>query len=115
GDQDSVQRMVKEYWKRRDYIVDGLNEINGVSCLTPQGAFYVFPNVSGLFGSVYNGKSIMSSLDMAAYLLDEANVAVIPGAAFGSDEHVRLSYATSMEQIRKGIERIRTAVGKLER
>jgi aspartate aminotransferase len=115
GNQDSVKRMVKEYWKRRDYIVAGINEINGVSCLTPQGAFYVFPNVSGLFGSVYNGKSIMSSLDLAAYLLDEANVAVIPGAAFGSDEHVRLSYATSMEQIRKGVERIRKAVERLER
>jgi aspartate aminotransferase len=114
GDQGSVERMVQEYVARRNYIVAALNDIEGISCLTPRGTFYVFPNISGLFGRVHNGKSIMNSLDLAAYLLDEANVAVVPGTAFGSDNHIRLSYATSMEQIRKGIDRIRAAVEKLE-
>ena len=115
GDQSSVESMVKEYKQRRDYIVDSLNDVNGISCLTPQGAFYVFPNVSQVYGSIHGGKAITSSVEMAAYLLDAVNVAVVPGAAFGNDDCVRLSYATSMENIRKGMERIKTAIGDLKR
>lgn len=113
GDQSFVASMVKEYKERRDYIVGSLNDINGISCFMPQGAFYVFPNVSGVYGSEYGGKTITSSVELAAYLLDEANVAVVPGAAFGNDSHVRLSYATSMGNIRKGMDRIKSAVNKL--
>ena len=115
GDQHSVKSMIKEYKKRRDYIVDSLNKINGLSCLRPQGAFYVFPNVSRVYGSTYGGKTITSSVELAAYLLDAANVAVVPGEAFGNDGYVRLSYATSMENIRRGMERITAAIGDLKR
>jgi aspartate aminotransferase len=113
GDQHSIAEMVAEYGKRRDYIVGSLNGISGVSCLKPQGAFYVFPNISSLYGSSYEGTVISNSVDIADYLLDEANVAVVPGAAFGSDDHIRLSYATSMGNIQKGMERIAKAIGKL--
>ena len=115
GDQRSVKSMIKEYKERRDYIVDSLNKINGLSCLRPQGAFYVFPNVSRVYGSTYGGKTITSSVELAAYLLDAANVAVVPGEAFGNDGYVRLSYATSMENIRRGMERITAAIGDLKR
>jgi len=105
--------MVREFQKRRDIIVAGLNAIPGVSCLKPQGAFYVFPDVSHYYGHSFAGKAITNSAQMATYLLDESNVALVPGADFGHDEHIRLSYATSTESILKGLERIREALLKL--
>jgi len=114
GDQDATGKMVVEYEKRRDYIVENLNGINGISCMNPRGAFYVFPNVSLLYGSSYKGRKISNSFDLTGYLLDEANVAVVPGAPFGNDNHIRISYATSMENIKEGIKRIKKAVGNLE-
>jgi aspartate aminotransferase len=113
GPQDSVAVMVREFQKRRDVIVKRLNAIDGVTCLNPQGAFYVFPNVSAYYGRSYGGKTIHSSAELATYLLDESDVALVPGADFGHDGHIRLSYATSMAQIEKGIERIRQALLKL--
>lgn len=113
GNQDVVAEMVKEFKKRRDYIVEKLNNIPGINCMNPQGAFYVFPDVSMLFGMSCGGKKIGSSTDFAEYLLDKVDVAVVPGIAFGNDSHVRLSYATSMENIQKGLERIGNAVAKL--
>ncbi|MDO9528379.1 MAG: pyridoxal phosphate-dependent aminotransferase [Syntrophales bacterium] len=113
GNQDIVAEMVKEFKKRRDYIVGKLNSIPGVNCMNPQGAFYVFPDVSSLYGMSYGGKKISSSTDFAEYLLDEVDVAVVPGVAFGDDNHIRLSYATSMDNIQKGLERIGNAVAKL--
>jgi len=107
GKQDDVSMMVSEFRKRRDVIVARLNDIPGVTCLKPQGAFYVFPNVTGLYGKTFRGKTLHSSSDLSAYLLDEADVAVVPGLPFGSDDHVRLSYATSMKNIEKGLDRIR--------
>jgi len=115
GDQGSIDIMVAEYAKRREFIVGYLNGIQGISCLNPEGAFYVFPNVKGLFGTAHGGKTISNSVDLADYLLDEANVAVVPGIAFGNDNHVRLSYATSMANIEKGMERIARAVMNLQR
>lgn len=115
GDQHSVESMVKEYKVRRDYIVESLNNISGISCMAPQGAFYVFPNVNGVYGCAYDGNVITNSVELAAYLLDVANVAVIPGIAFGNDDYIRLSYATSMENIKKGMERIKTAITDLKR
>jgi aspartate aminotransferase len=90
-----------------------LNEIEGVKCLFPEGAFYVFPNVSEIYGRSFKGKKILGSTDLIDYLLDEANVATVPGAAFGSDSHIRLSYATSMKNIEEGLKRIKNAISAL--
>lgn len=113
GKQDSVAEMVAEFKIRRDVIVERLNAIEGISCMNPQGSFYVFPDVSALFGHSYVGKTISNSSDLAAYLLDEAGVAVVPGIDFGHDDHIRLSYATSLIKIKEGMERIKSAVLKL--
>jgi aspartate aminotransferase len=84
--------MVREFQKRRNVIVDALNDIPGVRCFSPEGAFYVFPNVSNIYGRSYQGNKITNSAELIDSLLDEANVAAVPGAAFGSDDHIRLSY-----------------------
>ena len=106
GPQDSVSRMVDEFKTRRDLIVEGLNEIPGISCLRPKGAFYVFPNVK---------KIGMDCSRLADYLLKEAGVATLAGTAFGKygEGYLRLSYATSQENIKKALKRINTAVAKL--
>jgi aspartate aminotransferase len=113
GPQDEVQKMVSAFAQRRNYIVDRLNEIPGVSCYKPSGAFYVFPNFSEYYGKTYQGKRILDSTDLAEYLLDVAKVAVVPGVEFGADPFERLSYATSMEDIREGIDRIEGALKEL--
>ncbi len=113
GPQESVEMMRTEFQRRRDVIVRKLNAIPGVSCLNPQGAFYVFPNVAAYYGRSFAGKTITNSAEMATYLLDESNVALVPGGDFGHDEHIRLSYATSMEQIERGTDRIGEALLKL--
>jgi len=114
GDQSAVPQMVNEFSKRRDFIVGALNAIDGIKCFSPEGAFYVFPNVSGVYGRAFQGKKITNSAEFIDFLLDEANVAAVPGAAFGSDDHIRLSYATSMKNIEEGIKRIKNAVSKLD-
>jgi aspartate aminotransferase len=114
GDQEVVYRMVEEFRKRRDIIVQLLNDIPGVKCLSPEGAFYVFPNVSELYGRSYAGKKILNSTDLIDYLLDEANVATVPGIAFGSDDHIRLSYATSLKNIEEGLNRLKSAISILD-
>jgi aspartate aminotransferase len=114
GPQDSVGIMRAEFDKRRRFLVDGLNSINGIRCLPPTGAFYVFPNVSALYGKKAGQRQINSSLDFALYLLEEAKVALVHGEAFGDDNYIRISYATSMENIAKALERIKEAVARLE-
>jgi aspartate aminotransferase len=113
GPQESVEMMRREFQRRRDVITERLNAIPGVTCLKPQGAFYVFPNVATYYGRSFGGKTITNSAEMATYLLDESNVALVPGADFGHDDHIRISYATSMGQIEKGLERIREALLRL--
>ncbi|KQC09111.1 MAG: aspartate aminotransferase [Smithella sp. SDB] len=113
GDQKIVGKMVSEFRKRKDYIVHALEQIPGIKCFSPEGAFYVFPNVSEIYGRFYKNRKITNSIELIDYLLDEANVAAVPGAAFGSDKHIRLSYATSMKNIEEGIKRIKEAVSKL--
>jgi aspartate aminotransferase len=113
GPQDEVAIMVQEFHKRRNVIVERLNAIAGIHCLKPEGAFYVFPNIAGLIGKNANGKKLSSPCDVADYLLDAAKVAGVPGEDFGSREHIRFSYATSLEDIEKGCARIRDAVAKL--
>jgi len=113
GQQDEVAVMVREFHKRRDLIVDKLNAIGGIACRKPEGAFYVFPNISGLLGKTGRGKKLSSPCDLADYLLEEAQVAGVPGEDFGSHEHIRFSYATSLTDIERGCERIRQAALKL--
>ncbi len=104
--QEPVAAMRAEFDKRRKIIVDRLNALPGVHCLTPKGAFYAFPNIAEVIGSEVGGKRISGSLDLADVFLSEAHVAVVPGIAFGSDHHIRLSYATSVDLIEKGIDRL---------
>ncbi len=114
GPQEFLTDWLAEFDRRRHVITDGLNQIPGITCLKPDGAFYVFPNVSALFGKTTpEGKVIHSSDDFADYLLSTVQVAVVPGSGFGADNYVRLSYATSMAAIEKGLVRIANAVGKL--
>ncbi len=110
GDQGEVDRMTAEFERRRNRIVEALNDIRGISCMKPPGAFYVFPRVSRLYGRGSKGRTIADSVDLSEFLLEEAGVAVVPGSAFGNDHHIRLSYATSMGNIEEGIRRIKAAV-----
>jgi len=114
GPQDFIPKMVSEFDNRRKYMIGRLNRIKGVSCITPVGAFYAFPNVSSCYGKNFNGRPVSSSLDLSSYLLEQAGVALVPGVAFGDDRYIRLSYATSMENIKKGLDRIEDALSKLE-
>ena len=97
GPQDSLNQMVEAFDERRKFIYKRLNEIGGISCVEPEGAFYTFPDIS---------ETGMTSMDFASKLLEEALVAVVPGIAFGSDKHVRFSYATSIHEIKRGLDRI---------
>jgi aspartate aminotransferase len=110
GSQEPTQTMREEFAKRRRYIVDRLNAMPKIRCHSPEGAFYVFPNVSGLYGKPYGGKVISSSAEFSTFLLDAARIAVVPGVEFGNDNHIRISYATSMENIAKGMDRMAGAV-----
>ena len=110
GDQSKVEEMRIQFQKRRDYMADTINNINGLSCRNPKGAFYIMVNITQIKGRTINGVEINSSLDFAKILLDEAKVAVIPGIGFGDDDFVRLSYATSMENIEEGLNRIKNLV-----
>jgi aspartate aminotransferase len=114
GPQNDITGMVREFQQRRNVIVEQLNAIPGMRCLKPQGAFYVFPNVSAFLGRTVNGKKIASPCDLADYLLEAAQVAVVPGEDFGSQQHIRFSYATAIENIEKGCRRVAAAVAKLQ-
>ena len=113
GSQDTVRTMVSEFDRRRRYIVGRLQAMPGIRCGVPRGAFYVFPNVSGLFGRRWRGGELRGSADVCAFLLEEARIAVVPGAEFGSDRHIRLSYATSDEAIATGMDRMGAAISSL--
>src|SRR5688572_1474411 len=113
GPQEDVAMMVVEFAKRRNLVVERLNAISGVQCLKPQGAFYVFPNIAAFIGKNVNGKNLTSPCDIADYLLEEAKVAAVPGEDFGSNAHIRLSYATSLENIEEGCRRMRDAFAKI--
>jgi aspartate aminotransferase len=105
--------MVTAFGQRRNYIVDRLNKIPGVSCYKPVGSFYVFPNFSSYYGKSFQGKKIENSTHLADFFLDVARVAVVPGVEFGADLFERLSYATSMEDIKEGLNRIEEGLKKL--
>jgi aspartate aminotransferase len=110
GPQDSVREMAAEYRRRRDFVVNGLRGIPGVRCPMPLGAFYVYPNVAEFIGNGGAG----SATDLAGRLLREAHVATVPGEAFGTTDHLRLSYATSMAVLERGVERMREFFAKMK-
>jgi aspartate aminotransferase len=114
GPQDSVGEMIVEFDRRRRYIVGRLNALPGITCSMPQGAFYVFPNVTGLFGKKWGEKKMANSADVTDFLLEEARVAVVAGSGFGDDKYIRFSYATSMKNIEKGMDQIQEALRKLK-
>jgi aspartate aminotransferase len=114
GDQSAVRKMVAAFDERRKFIAAELNKIPGLTCKLPQGAFYVFPNISQLIGKSYKGQVIKDSVQFADLLLSEALVAVIPGSGFGAEGFVRLSYACSMDNIKKGLQRIKEFVGQVK-
>jgi aspartate aminotransferase len=109
GPQDSVKTMLAEYVRRREKIVNGLRSIPGVKCATPEGAFYAYPN----FGEVIEAAGLEDATELTRRLLEEVHVAVVPGPAFGTREHVRISYATSQERIDEGLRRLAAFVSKL--
>ena len=102
GPQQCVEEMRQEYIKLRDHVVHGLRAIPGIKCTMPEGAFYAYPNVSGFFG-----RSVKSAVEVAGRLLREAHVATVPGEGFGTAEHIRVSYATSIAELDRGLERMR--------
>ena len=108
-----TKQMVTEFDRRRRAIVEGLNTIPGISCSMPAGAFYAFPNIEGVLGKRGPTGPITTPTDLATYLLKDAHIAVVPGEPFGSQSHMRLSYATSMETIGRGLDRLRAALQKL--
>jgi aspartate aminotransferase len=101
GPQDSIGVMLAEYRKRRDFVISRLRAIPGVKTAEPKGAFYAYPNVSVAFKG-----GITTAMQFAETLLEQAHVAVVPGEAFGTDQHVRISYATSMHELERGLDRI---------
>ncbi len=110
---ETVAKMVEQFVKRRDYMVEQLNSMAGLSCLKPGGAFYVMLNIQDLLAKKYQGQRIDGSIDFANLLLKAEKVAVVPGIAFGADYLIRLSYATSMDNIEKGLKRIESFVKEI--
>jgi aspartate aminotransferase len=113
---DQVFEMRKSFQERRDYLVKALNEIPGVKCFSPGGAFYAFPDVSSYFGGIgKNGEKIDTSTDLVMYLLEQAGVAMVPGDAFGEPNGMRLSYATSMENLQESVRRIKEGLSGIKK
>lgn len=106
GPQDVVQTMLQSFDKRRQTMVKMLNEINGVTCPMPGGAFYAYPSVKGLLGKTFNNKTINTSMELAEYALEAANVALVPGEAFGTPGYVRMSYALGDADLVEGVTRL---------
>jgi len=114
GPQDSITLMLEAFKKRRDYLVRELKSIPGVTCYNPKGAFYVFPNFNNVLGKKYKGRVVDTSTALTEILLEDFHTAVVPGVEFGKEGYLRLSFATSMEVIEKGVERIKKAVASFE-
>ncbi len=114
GPMDEVEKMREAFEERRNYMVERMNSIDGVSCIMPDGAFYVMMNISKLIGKTVNGVTITGSDSFAEQFLEVSKVAVVPGRSFGSDIHTRWSYATSMENIKKGLDRLEEFISQLK-
>ncbi len=114
SDLQATEEMVKEFRKRRDHILEGIRQIPGIKVHEPQGAFYIFPDVSAFFGKSFEGEAIKDADDLCMFLLQKGLVATVTGSAFGEPHCIRVSYATSIENIDKGINRIKEALAKLK-
>ncbi|MBD7909878.1 MULTISPECIES: pyridoxal phosphate-dependent aminotransferase [Clostridium] len=115
GPEDDQKNMVLEFEKRRNYMLERISKMKDISCIEPSGAFYVMMNIEKFFGRSINGKVINGSVEFSDLLLDQEKVAVVPGAGFGADSYVRLSYATSMDIIKKGLDRIEKFIEKIKK
>ncbi len=114
GSQDFLKDWVQEFQRRRDYILTRLHDIPGLKCFKPEGAFYVFPNISAYLGKQFEGKIMHTDEDLCDFLLNEGKVACVAGSGFGTEGFMRLSYATSMEKIVKGMDRIANSLARLK-
>jgi aspartate aminotransferase len=114
GQQQTIVAMRKEFDERRKYLMKRMEVIPELACNVPKGAFYVLPNIEKLFGKTYKGKVLKTSLDVANFCLDAANVAVVPGEAFEAPNNIRIAYANSMENIARGMDNLEKALSKLE-
>ena len=115
GPQEPLETMRRAFDARRRFLLERLNAMDGVTCVNASGAFYLLPNVSAYFGSTFEGKPIRDSFDLAEYLLDQAHVAVVPGAAFEAPENLRIAYSNSMENLTRGMDQMEAALAKLRR
>jgi len=113
GDQQPTREMNKAFRRRRDLVLSHLENIEGVKCSVPQGAFYVFPDMSAYFGKSVEGKKIRDSGDLCMYLLESGHIATVPGSAFGAPDCVRISFATSDENLEKAMIRLKNALAKM--
>jgi len=113
SDKNFTRKMKEAFKRRRDLVLDGMNQINGMKTYTPQGAFYLFPDISHFIGKSNGQRTIESDSDLCFYLLEEANVALVPGSAFGSPQNIRLSYAASDEELKEALTRMKTQLDKL--
>jgi len=113
GPQDFIVEWVNAFSKRREYLVDRLNDMDGVSCILPKGAFYVFPDISAVYGRKFNGKTIDDSVSFCEFMLHEQHIALVPGAGFGNDSHVRVSYAVSMKELETAMDRFADGLKKI--
>jgi aspartate aminotransferase len=106
--------MLSAYGKRREAVVEALNQVPGITCKKPDGAFYAFLNISGLLGKSYRGHPLLNVYELAEFFLDVAKVTIVPGAPFGNDHHMRMSFAASLSVLQAGIDRIRDAVSRMD-
>ena len=114
GPQDELEEMRREFDERRKYIVKALNEIPGITCREPKGAFYVFPDISSFIGKTFKGQKIENDDTFAKLLLDNYYVVAVPGSSFGAPGFLRFSYATSLENIKNGMELLKEFTSKIE-
>ncbi|KGN02841.1 aspartate aminotransferase [Clostridium novyi A str. 4570] len=114
GSQDSIKEMVAEFEKRKEYMISKIDSMKNVSCIKADGAFYIMLKVSHFYGMKNNDKEIKNSIDFSSELLEDKNVAVVPGIGFGLDEYIRLSYANSMDNIKQGLDRIESFMNNLK-
>ena len=114
GDQSCVAEMRDQFQLRRDVMVDRINRIDGISCVKPEGAFYVMMNIRNLMGRKFNGRRLEDSMDFAELLLAEKHVAVVPGIAFEAEGFCRLSYAISTDKINEGLDRVAAFIDELK-
>ena len=108
-----IKPMRDAFLRRRDLVIARLKEIPGLKCNVPQGAFYVYPEVSAYFGKSYNGTTIQKGSDLSLYLLEQSHLAVVPGAAFGEDRYIRISYATSEDKLEEAMKRLKLGLSRL--